>query len=325
VLAGTALTHLSFSEVIGAYVLTGLLITALAATGLVKKVMDWLPKPITMAMVAAVLLPFGNGIVSAFTDTPLLSAVTLAGFLTTSLLPRLAQKFPPVLAAILAGLLTTSLLGQASWQDLSFAVASPIVFAPSFTIAAAAELILPLALTVIAVQNAQGIAILTNREYQPPVNAVTLMSGVGSLLVGFFGSQSACLAGPMTGIVTNPRVGPKETRYAAAVVTGLLWMLFGLFAPMATALTHILPSSLIKLLAGLALLEVLARCFHAAFSERCRLGALITFIITLSGIRLFNIGAPFWGLLGGAATSMILERADFQRSREEASSPAVSR
>ena len=317
VLAGTALTHLSFSEVIGAYLLTGLLITALAATGTVKKVMDWLPKPITMAMVAAVLLPFGTGIVTAFKETPLLSTATLSGFLAVSLVPRLAQKFPPVLAAILGGLLTTSVLGEANWQVLSLEVAHPILFSPVFTIAAAVELILPLALTVIAVQNAQGIAILTAMEYQPPVNAVTFMSGLGSILVGLFGSQSACLAGPMTGIVTNPRVGPKEARYAAAVVTGLLWMLFGLFAPMATALSRILPSALIQLLAGLAVLEVLARCFHAAFGERFRLGALFTFIITLSGIRLFNIGAPFWGLIGGTAISGILEQADFQSSREE--------
>ena len=317
VLAGTALTHLSFSEVIGAYLLTGLLITALAATGTVKKVMDWLPKPITMAMVAAVLLPFGTGIVTAFKETLLLSTATLSGFLAVSLVPRLAQKFPPVLAAILGGLLTTSVLGEANWQVLSLEIAHPILFSPVFTIAAAVELILPLALTVIAVQNAQGIAILTAMEYQPPVNAVTFMSGLGSILVGLFGSQSACLAGPMTGIVTNPRVGPKEARYAAAVVTGLLWMLFGLFAPMATALSRILPSALIQLLAGLAVLEVLARCFHAAFGERFRLGALFTFIITLSGIRLFNIGAPFWGLIGGTAISGILEQADFQSSREE--------
>jgi benzoate membrane transport protein len=255
----------------------------------------------------------------------LLSAATFAGFLTVSLMPRWARKFPPVLGAIVVGLFTTAVLGQANWETLGFAVADPVVFAPSFTIAAAVELILPLALTVIAVQNAQGIAILTNMGYQPPINAVTLMSGVGSCVVGFFGSQSACLAGPMTGIVTNPRVGPKDARYAAAIVTGLLWMLFGLFAPMATALSQILPATLIELLAGLALLEVLARCFQAAFGERFRLGALFTFIITLSGLRLFSIGAPFWGLIGGTAVSIILERADFQSREEASSTPTVAR
>ena len=312
VLTGAALTHLSFSEAVGAYLLTGLFITALAATGAVKRVTDWLPKPITMAMVAAVLLPFGMGIVSAFKETPVLSATTLGGFLAVSLMPHLAQRFPPVLAAILVGLFTTSILGQANWQLLTFELARPVVFSPVFTTPAAAELVLPLALTVVAAQNAQGIAILRNMEYQPPVNAVTFMSGLGSILVGFFGSQSACLAGPMTGIVTNPRVGAKEVRYAAALVTGFLWILFGLFAPTATALSEILPSSLIKLLAGLALLEVLASSLRAAFTDKFRLGVLFTFIITLSEFRLFNIGSPFWGLIGGTAVSLLVEREDFK-------------
>jgi benzoate membrane transport protein len=314
VLTGTALTHLSFSEVVGAYLLTGLLITALAATDVIRKTTNWLPLPITMAMVAAVLLPFGTGAITAFKESPFLSAITFSGFLATSLLPRVAQRFPPVLAALVVGLLTTSLLGQTSWQSVTFELAEPIVFLPQFTISAAAELILPLALTVIAVQNAQGIAILTTMEYQPPVNAVTFVSGLGSIIVGIFGSQSVCLAGPMTGIVTNPRVGAKDSRYAAAIVTGSLWLLFGLFAPMATAVSQLLPSALIDLLAGLALLEVLKKCFGTAFSQQFRLGALLTFIITLSNIQLFNIGAPFWGLIGGISLSLLLEREDFRHT-----------
>jgi len=141
---------------------------------------------------------------------------------------------------------------------------------------------------------------------------VTITSGVGSILVAPFGSQSVCLAGPMTGIVTNPSVGPKESRYAAALVTGILWMVFGLFSPMATALSQILPASLVNLLAGLALLEVLGSCFAAAFGEKFRLGALFTFLITISGIRVLNIGAPFWGLVGGTFVSALLERQDFK-------------
>ena len=52
VLVATALSHSSFQEVIGAYFLTGVLITVLGATGAVKKGMEWLPAPVTMAMVA---------------------------------------------------------------------------------------------------------------------------------------------------------------------------------------------------------------------------------------------------------------------------------
>jgi benzoate membrane transport protein len=321
VLAGVALTHLSFSEVTGAYLLTGILVTALGLSGLIKRAMDWLPMPISMAMVAGVLLPFGLGMVRAVTDTPALSLLTFAGFLAVSLARPIAERFPPVLGAIAVGLFAATALGYADWTNMSFQIAEPALVRPQFTLAAAAELVIPLALTVIAVQNAQGIGILHNMGYQPPVNAITITSGIGSLLVAPFGSQSASIAGPMTGIVTNPMVGKKEGRYAAAIVTAVLWMAFGLCAPMATAISQLLPSSLVSLLAGLALLEVLWRCFHVAFGEKFRLGALFTFIITLSGLRLFNIGAPFWGLVGGTMISLLLETSDFRElgRREEKS------
>src|SRR5439155_14533478 len=91
------------------------------------------------------------------------------------------------------------------------------------------------------------------------------------------------------------------------------WMVFGLFSPMATAMSQVLPASLINLLAGLA---VLGSCFVSAFADDFRLGALFTFLITISGVRLFNIGAPFWGLIGGTLISLLLERQDFRNRRE---------
>ena len=315
VLVAAALTHLSFEEIIGAYLVTGALITAVGATGAVKRGMEWLPMPIAMAMVAGILLQFGMGIITSLQQTPLVSGMTLIAYLSVSLMKPLARRFPPVLGAIIVGLMAAAALGQANWRLLTFGVAEFKFFTPQFTWPAAVELVIPLALTVIAVQNAQGIAILQNMGYRPPLDVVTITSGVGSILVAPFGSQSVCLAGPMTGIVTNPSVGPKECRYAAALVTGILWMVFGLFSPMATALSQILPASLVNLLAGLALLEVLGSCFAAAFGEKFRLGALFTFLITISGMRLLNIGAPFWGLVGGTFVSALLERQDFRNRR----------
>ena len=316
VLVATALSHSSFQEVIGAYFLTGVLITVLGATGAVKKAMEWLPVPVTMAMVAGILFPFGLGIITSLQQTPLVSGMTLIAFLSVSVAKPLARRFPPVLGAIIVGLLATAALGQANWQLLTFQIAQFQFFPPAFTWSATIELVIPLALTVVAVQNAQGIAILQNLGYRPPTNAITITSGVGSIIVAPFGSQSVCLAGPMTGIVTNPSVGPKDRRYAAAIVTGFLWMVFGLFSPMATAMSQVLPASLINLLAGLALLDVLGNCFASAFSDDFRLGALFTFLITISGVRLFNIGAPFWGLIGGTLISLLLERQDFRNRRE---------
>ncbi len=312
VLVATALSHLSLHEVIGAYLVTGALIGLLGATTAIKRAMQWLPMPIAMAMVAGILLQFGLGIVSSLQETPLISGVTLMAFLAVSMVQPLARRFPPVLGAIIVGLAATASLGKANWQLLSFEMAEFSLFKPEFTSAAMIELVIPLALTVVAIQNAQGIAILRNMGYQPPFNAITVTSGIGSILVAPFGSQSVCLAGPMTGIVTSPSIGPMDSRYAAAIVTGFLWMLFGLFSPMATAMSRILPGSLVDLLAGLALLQVLGSSFAAAFGSNFRLGAVFTFLITISGVQIFNIGAPFWGLVGGCLASLLLERKDFK-------------
>ncbi len=312
VLVGTALTHLSFPEVIGAYILTGVFITLLGVSGIVRRGMEWLPTPIMMAMVAGVLLPFGVGIMNSFTQSPSLSLVTFLAFIAVSLVVPVAKRFPPVLGAIVVGLIAATAMGQANWQSLPFEIARPIVFTPTFTLPAAVELVVPLALTVVAIQNAQGIGILLSTGYKPPINSFTIASGIGSVIMGVFGGQSACIAGPMTGIISSPSVGKQEGRYAAAIVTGSLWMIFGIFSPVTTSVARILPSSLINLLAGLALLSVLVGCFNAAFSGKFRLGALFTFIITISGVTLFNIGAPFWGLVGGAAISALLEPGDFQ-------------
>jgi len=312
VLVGVALRHLTFSEAIGAYLLTGLFITLLGATGVVKKGMELLPTPIMLGMVAGVLLPFGVGIIASLEKTPVVSGTAFLAFLVVSLARPIARRFPAVLGAIVAGLLMATWAGQANWQGLSVRLAQPILFAPTFTLPAALELVVPLAVTVIAIQNAQGIGILTNEGYKPPINAITIASGIGSLFMGIFGSQSACIAGPMTGIIASPTTGKHEGRYAAAVVTGVLWILFGLFAPVATGVSEILPSALINLLAGLALVGVLVSCFSAAFSGKFKMGALFTFMITTSGITLLNIGAPFWGLVGGTLISALLEPEDFR-------------
>ena len=60
VLVGPALSHLSFPEVIGAFLATGVLMLVLGLSGWVRRAMDVLPMPIVMAMVAGVFLRFGD-------------------------------------------------------------------------------------------------------------------------------------------------------------------------------------------------------------------------------------------------------------------------
>lgn len=313
VLVGTALLHLPLNEVVGAYWLSGVVIILLGTSGLVRRVMDWLPMPIMMGMVTAVLLPFGLGIIRGLEQAPLLGGITVAAFLLFSLAKGL--RVPPVLAAIVVGLAAATLLGEANWATFSFDLARPIWIAPAFTVAAGAELVIPLVLMVIATQNSQGFAAMKAAGYQPPVTAITVSTGIGTMAYAAFGGHPACIAGPMTAIIASPSSGPLSSRYSSGVILGAMWLVFGLLAPAAAAITQIIPASLVYLLGGLALAGPLAQFFHQAFGGRYRMGSLVAFLTTASGVTIFQIAAPFWALVAGTLVSLALERSDFNAPR----------
>jgi len=56
------------------------------------------------------------------------------------------------------------------------------------------------------------------------------------------------------------------------------------------------------------MLRVLQSAFTASFRDRFTLGALVCFLVTVADVAIFRIGAPFWGLVFGVATSRLLER-----------------
>ena len=68
-----------------------------------------------------------------------------------------------------------------------------------------------------------------------------------------------------------------------------------------------LPVAFIAALGGLAVMRVLEGAFVAAFADRHTTGALVALLVTVSGITLFNIGAPFWGLVFGVTVSWLLK------------------
>jgi benzoate membrane transport protein len=124
---------------------------------------------------------------------------------------------------------------------------------------------------------------------------------------------STCLTGPVNAILSAS--GEKARHYSAGVAVGVLALAFGLLAPVFTRLMLATPAAFIATLAGLAMLRVLQGAFTASFRERFTLGALVTFLVTVSDISLLNIGAPFWALAAGLAVSWLLERQDFAASR----------
>ena len=310
VLVGPALAHLSFAEVVGAYYVTGLLILVLGISCWVRRCMDVFPMPIVMGMVAGVFLQFGLDWVHAFSDEAWIAAPMTIAFFGAAAMPAIANRFPPLIIALIVGLISVAALGKAPTADqISVTIAAPVFFAPAFSWQAIVELVVPLAITVLVVQNGQGIAILSAAGHKPPINAIAVLCGVWSVVVAMVGAVSTCLTGGVSGIIASDK--DRAGQYTAGVIVSIFVTLFGLFAPLFTTVLLSTPRAFISTLAGIALLKVLQSAFTTAFQGAFSLGALVAFMVTISNLSLFNIGAPFWGLVFGFVASWVMERVDF--------------
>src|SRR5690606_40256627 len=279
--------------------------------GWVKRVMSSLPMPIVMGMVAGVFLRFGLDLVRALHSNVAIAAPMVIAFLLLSANAALGKRIPPLIGALVVGAIAVGVLGQLDAAALgSFAFAAPVVQAPVWSVAALVELVVPLAITVLVVQNGRGVAVLKAARHEPPVNTIAVACGIGAALSAAVGAVSTCLTGPSNALLTSS--GKLERQYTAALVFGVFGVLFGLMAPTFTGLMLATPAEFIMVLGGLAMLRVLQGAFMGSFAGgRFTLGALVSLLVTVADISLFNIGAAFWGLVAGVVVSWLMERNDF--------------
>ncbi len=321
VLVGPALGHLAWAEVVGAFLATGALMLVLGLSGFVRRAMQAVPMPIVMGMVAGVFLRFGLGLVHAVLDDFWIAAPMVAVFLALSASAVWGRRLPPLIGALVVGAVAIALLGRFGAGGAAAAgagstglvganlLAHPEFVLPVFSWRAMVELVVPLAITVLVVQNGQGFAVLDAAGHKAPINAVTVACGAGSMLAALVGTVSTCLTGPVNALISSS--GERHRHYTAGLAVGGFALAFGLFAPVFTRLMLAAPPAFIAALAGLAMLRVLQTAFNVSFRERFTLGALVTFLVTVADVPIFHIGAPFWGLVIGYAVSRLLERKDF--------------
>jgi benzoate membrane transport protein len=218
---------------------------------------------------------------------------------------------PPVLAALVVGVLVVLLSGRVAEGSTSGTwLAAPALQAPVFTWSAAVELVVPLVVTVLVVQNGQGMAVLHAAGHRPRMNMVTVACGLVSVPAAMVGAISTCLTGPTNALLTAS--GERARHYAAAVWCGLLAVAFGAFAPGMVRLMLSMPEAFVAALGGLAMLRALLGAFGTAFSGTYATGALVTFLVTVADITVLNISAAFWGLVVGLVVSRLVEPGDFR-------------
>lgn len=319
VLIGKSMNHLSFAEVVGATIIVGIITLLIAVSGVIKKAVDSLPLPVMLAMISGVMLSFGTNVVSAAATQPLLVAPAIMAFFGLLFWKRLSKTVPPILGAVLMAVVMVSVLGLGKWDTLQLKLASPMLYTtPAFTLAGFFELALPLTILAIGVQNIQAIGVLLAEKYQPPTNAIFIMPALGTFLNAAFGGHPCVTAGPSTAICSGASAGEKkELRYVASITDGFIWMAFALVAGVAIEAASLVPKEVTAMLAGLAMFDVLLNAFAGAFSGKFRVGALVAFLIAVSNVTILNIGAPFWSLVLGLVFSLIFDKADFVKVKQE--------
>ena len=306
----TSLGDYSFSDAVGAYIVTGALGLALGVTGLFGRALHAVPKPITAAVLAGVLFPFSIKVASAVVASPWVAGALVAGYLLgRRWLPRYA-----VFAALVLGTLAALVRGRIEPVALELALTEPALIVPTFSWEAVAGISVPLLIVTAAGQNAPGLAMMRSAGYDADDRLLLGASGVASIAFAPFGSHALNLAAVTAGIATSPESHPDpRRRYVAGIACGLFYVLFGLFADTIVTAFSAIPTGMITALAGVALLGALQGSvfdsMHQGENQPAVVeAALITLVVTVSGISPYGIVSPFWGMLVGIVAYAFLRR-----------------
>ncbi len=209
-----SLQMIPFNEAVGAFIASGVMVLVLGASGLIGRLAHWLPVPIVMAMIAGALFRFATGAVDSVVSAPWVAGIAALAFFLTG---RLLRSVPPVLVAGVVGLVMALWLGQLEPAEVSLEFVMPGFTAPAFSWQAFFAIAVPLTALVIGAENAQAIGVLMAEGYEPPVNRMTIASGVGGILAGLLGGHNANIAGPMTAICSSEQAGEDpRLRYGAS-------------------------------------------------------------------------------------------------------------
>ena len=295
-----AATHgMTLQQATGAFIVSAALIALAGFSGLFERLMDRVPVAIAAALLAGVLTRFGlDAALAAHGDAWLVGAMALMFVLGRRFWPRFA-----VPGVLLAGVAIAALTGRIALAGVQWGWARPVFVMPEFSLAAAVGLGLPLFLVTMASQNLPGVAAQRAAGVTAPVSPVIGSTGIATLLLAPFGSFGLNLAAITAAICMGPEAHPDPARrYVAPVAAGVFYLLIGLGGGAVVGLMAAFPHALVVAVAGLALLGTISGALASALAvEKHRDAAALTFLVTLSGVSLGGIGAPFWGVVAGAA------------------------
>ena len=288
----------SMGDAIGAFMVSAALITLAGMTGWFERVMNRIPMEIAAALLAGVLARFGlQAFAAAQTALPLVLLMLVAYLLARRLAPRYAVVITLALAVAFV-----AVQGQMTWSAVQLELAVPVFTMPQFSVAATVSLAIPLFVVTMASQNLPGVAVIRASGYDLPVSRLITLTGLATLALAPFGAFALNFSAITAAMCMGPEAHEdRDRRYTAAVSCGALYVTIGLFGAVITGLLTAFPKELVVAIAGLALLGTIGNGLAAALREEPhREAALVTFLVTLSGVVVAGVGSAFWGVVAGS-------------------------
>lgn len=288
----------SMGEAIGAFMISALLITLAGVTGWFERVMNRIPMEIAAALLAGVLARFGlQAFAAAQTALPLVLLMLMVYLVSR----RLAARYAVVITLAMAVVFVAT-QGQMAWSAVQLELALPVFTAPQFSVAAAVSLAIPLFVVTMASQNLPGVAVIRASGYDLPISRLITLTVLATLVLAPFGAFALNFSAITAAMCMGPEAhADRRRRYTAAVACGAIYVAIGLFGAVITGLLTAFPKELVVAIAGLALLGTIGNGLAAALrDESHREAALITFLVTLSGVAIVGVGSAFWGVMAGS-------------------------
>ncbi|WP_232246837.1 benzoate/H(+) symporter BenE family transporter [Serratia plymuthica] len=298
------LPGVTINEAVGAYIVSSLIIAAIGLSGAFDKLIGKLPRSIAAAMLAGILFHFGA---EMFVSIQLQPTLVMAMFVTYLLFKRLLPRYA-IVAVLVAGGAVAGMSGMLNGGDIVVSVAHPVLITPAWSWHAIINIALPLTLVTLTGQYVPGMAVLRSSGYATPARPIVSMTAIASVLLAPFGSHGVNLAAITAAICTSEEAHrEKSKRYIAGVACGIFYIVMGIFGATLASVFTALPKELIISLAGLALFGAISTGLTGAMAdEKQREAALITFLVTASGMNFLGMASVFWGLIFGLAAHFSL-------------------
>lgn len=302
-LAATGAVEGGFAAAVGAFMVTGVLIVLAGLWSPLGRWIGAIPKPLANGMLAGILLKLCLAPFLAVSQAPGVALLVLA---TWAVVGRVARLYAvPAAVAVALGAMALDSSGGAAlsgavWPGVSFVQ-------PVFTCEALVGIALPLFVVTMASQNIPGLAVLAAYNYAPPTRPIFLATGAASALTALGGAPTVNLAAITAALCASPDADPNPARrWQAAFVSGIGYILFAALAGVTAVMVTRSPPVLIEAVAGLALVGAFGSALMGAVqAEENRTAALVTLLVTASGLSFAGVGSAFWGLLLGGAVHLL--------------------